>query len=86
MHLPKPDPRIAAYILRRYPRCSPAGVASMWVSACCWVEENAPYLPESAPAFGVAALFRVQAICEHDPQRKAAFLFSASEAIAPYQY
>ena len=85
MQTPALDPRIAKFLMERYPATNAQGLGNMWVCACSWVEDHAPKLAQSAPAFGVASLFRLQAMCVSDPQRKAGFMFSAHEALAPYQ-
>ncbi|MFC7301003.1 hypothetical protein [Cognatiluteimonas weifangensis] len=78
------DPEIAAYLLERYPGTRREGIANMWACACAFVEERVRPMPVTPPAFNVAATFRMRAMCESDPARKASFLFCATEALAPY--
>lgn len=84
MQMPALDPRIGMYLLERYPGMRREGIASMWAWAWAWVEDHFSHTPAAHPAFEVATLFRVQAMCESDPQRKAGFMFSACEALAPH--
>lgn len=84
MQMPVLDPRIGMFLLERYPGMKREGIASMWACAWAWVEDHLPHMVAAHPALEVAALFRVQAMCECDPQRKAGFMFSACEALAPH--
>lgn len=84
MQTPNLDPRIGMFLLERYPGTKREGIASMWACAWAWVENHRLRTADLAPAFEVAALHRLRAMCEADPQRKAAFMFSAHEALAPY--
>lgn len=84
MQTPALDPRIGMFLLERYPGVRREGIDSMWCSALAWVEDQLPHGTNlrSEPAFEVAALHRLRAIC--DTQRKADFMFSAHETLAPF--
>lgn len=86
MQTPNLDPCIGMFLLERYPGLNRHGIASMWSSALAFVEDHLPSGTDlcSEPAFEVAALHRLRAICEADPQRKAGFMFSAHETLAPF--
>lgn len=84
MQMPALDPRIGMFLLERYPGMRREGIASMWACAWAWVEDRLPHTSTLHPAFEVAALFKLQAMCAPDPQIKAGFMFSACEALAPH--
>lgn len=79
------DPNIATYLLERFPGVRRAGLPTMWMCACAWVEEQVKpqYLTGNIPVvFESAALLRVQAVC--NPQSRQALLFAAAELLQPY--
>jgi hypothetical protein len=84
MQMPVLDPRIGMFLLERYPGIKREGLRSMWACAWAWVEDHLPDMAAAHPAFEVAALFRLQAMCAQDAKIKAGFMFSAREALAPH--
>lgn len=86
MQTPNLDPRIGMFLLERYPGVRREGIASMWACALAWVEDHLPSGTDlcSEPAFAVAALHRLQAMCVGNPKHKEGFMFSAHETLAPF--